>query len=240
MSVEPEILITLLRLTRNGPTECSLVSKNAKIPNQPAQALLRKLADQALIRWKGKAIEASRDQRVKIAVHAVELGADFERVCTTLEWDEFEFIATEAFKANNYDVLKNIRFKEKNGKRWEIDLLACRQPLILSVDCKHWQHKWTRAPIVTTVEQQVRRTRAISDALPNMHNKIRLDGWTHATVIPMILSLIPARFKFHQGTPVVAVLQLQSFLNELPGYTCSLTRFTQKLPPRKEQITEYM
>ena len=240
MSVEQEILITLLKLTRNGPTECSLVSQNAKTPTQTVQALLRKLADQALIRWKGKTIDASRDQRVKIAVHAVKLGADFERVCTTLEWSEFESIATEAFKANNYDVLKNIRFKEKNGKRWEIDILACRQPLILSVDCKHWQHKWTRAPIVTTVEQQVRRTRAVSDALPSMYSKIGLDGWTYATVIPMILSLLPTRFKFHHGTPVVAVLQLQSFLSELPGYTCSLTRFTQKLPTRNEQITEYL
>jgi hypothetical protein len=118
--------------------------------------------------------------------------------------------------------------------------LACRQPLILSVDCKHWQHKWTRAPIITTVEQQVKRTRAISNALPSMHSKIGLDGWTHATVIPMILSLIPTQLKFHHGTPVVAVLQLQSFLNELQGHTYSLTHFTQKLPIRKEQITEYL
>jgi Holliday junction resolvase-like predicted endonuclease len=240
MSVEREILIAMLKLTRNGPTEYSVVSKSARAPTQIAHAIIQKLVDQALIRWTENTIEATRDQRVKIAVHAIELGADFERVCKTLEWSEFESIATEIFKANDYHVLKNLRFKEKNGKRWEIDLLACRRPLILSVDCKHWQHKWTRGPIITTVEQQVMRTRAISDALPRMHNKIGLDGWTHATVVPMILSLIPAQLKLHQNTPVVAVLQLQSFLNELPAYTCSLTRFTQKFPTRKEQITEYL
>jgi len=240
MSVEREILITLLQLTRNQPTPVPLISTRARAPAQTVQALLRKLADQTLIRWSEQIIEVSRVQRVRIAVHAVRLGADFERVCATLEWSEFESIATEVFKANNYDVVKNLRFKERTGKRWEIDLLAWKRPLILSIDCKHWHHKWTRAPIIKTVEQQVMRTHAFFGALPWIYSKIMQESWTHVSVIPMILSLIPAQFKFHKGTPVVAVLQLQSFLNELPGYTCSLTHYTRKLPPREKQITEYL
>lgn len=180
------------------------------------------------------------EQRVKTAVQTIRLGGDFERVCTALDWREFEGVATQAFEVNNYNAIRNLRFKERGGKRWEIDLIAFRQPLILSVDCKHWQHRWTRAPVVEMVEKQVERTRAFSEALPSIRHKIRLDGWKQVIVIPMILSLIQAPFKFHNSTPIVAVLQLQSFLNELPAYTSSLTIFKQKLQVEDKRITEYL
>ena len=51
MSVEQEILITVLKLTRNGPIDYSLVGRSARIPAQTAETLLEKLADASLIRW---------------------------------------------------------------------------------------------------------------------------------------------------------------------------------------------
>lgn len=239
MSLEREILIAVLKLTKNGPVDQTVVGRSARVPAQTSVKLLQQLADQALIRCTGKIVEAFPDQRVRMAVRAIELGTDFERVCSTLEWKEFESISTEAFEVNDYLVMKNFRFKQKCGKRWEIDLLAFKQPLIVAVDCKHWQHKWTRAPVVATVELHVERTKAFSDALPYVHDKIGLGRWDHATVLPIILSLLPAPFKFHHNTPIVAALQLQSFLSELPGHAGSLTRFQQKIPIRNKQITEF-
>ncbi|MDH5448749.1 MAG: hypothetical protein OEY24_05595 [Candidatus Bathyarchaeota archaeon] len=239
MAVEREILITVLKLTRNGPIEYSLVGKNARIPAQIAEGVVKKLADAALVKWKGKVLEASSDQRVRIAVQAIKLGADFERVCRLLEWKEFESITTQAFEAYNYRVKKNFRFKGKNGKRWEIDLVACKRPLIASVDCKHWTHKWTRAPIIKTVEQHIERTKAFTDVLSNLYIKINLGEWKDATVIPIVLSLLISPFRIHRDTPIVPVLQLQSFLNELPAHIGSLTHFSQKLTKKDKEITEY-
>ncbi len=79
MTVEQEILIALLNLTKHGPTNHSLVSRNARIPTQTTQSLLRELGDQDLLRMRGNMIEASPEQRAEIAVHAIELGVDFER-----------------------------------------------------------------------------------------------------------------------------------------------------------------
>lgn len=239
MTVEREILITVLKLTRNGPTEYSLVGKNARVPAQTAEKFLKKLADANLVKWRDKILESSPNQRVKIAVQAIKLGADFERVCKLLEWKEFESITTKAFEAYNYRAQKNFRFKEKTGKRWEIDLVACKKPTIASVDCKHWQHRWTRAPIIKTVEQHVERTKAFTDILPSLHARIELDKWEHATVIPIILSLLPSSFKFHQNTPVVPIMQLQSFLSELPAHINSLAHFAQKLTRIDKEITGY-
>ncbi len=239
MSAEREILTTVLKLTRNGPIDYSLVGKAARIPAEMAESILRKLADDAFVKWRGKILEASPDQRVKIAVHALELGADSESICRLLEWKEFESIATAAFEAYDYHVIKNFRFKGKDGKRWEIDLLASKQPTIASVDCKHWGRGWTRASVVRTVEEHVERTKAFADVLPRIHVKIELGSWSHAKVIPIVLSLLPSPFKFHRDTPIVPVLQMQSFLNELPAHVDSLTHFSQKLTRTDREITEY-
>jgi Holliday junction resolvase-like predicted endonuclease len=239
MSTERETLIAILKLTGSGPTDCSLVGKSARIPAETVEDILKKLAENALVRWRGKVVEASPNQRVEIAIEALRMGADFESVCSLLEWREFESVTTASFETYNYQVTKNFRFKERSGKRWEIDLLACKHPLVISVDCKHWRHNWTRAPVMRVTEEHVERTRAFTDVLPNFFIDLGLDKWVSATVVPVVLSLLPAPFKFHHGTPVVPVLQLQSFLSELPGHTDSLTYFSQKLTRLDKEITEY-
>ena len=239
MTVEREILIAVLKLTRNGPIEYSLVGKNARIPAQTAKSRLEKLAEHDLVKWKGKILEASPSQRVRIAVQTLKLGADFERVCRLLKWKEFESIATKAFEIYSYNVKKNFRFKGKNGKWWEIDLVACKNPIIVSVDCKHWTRKWTKAPIIKIVKQHMERTKAFTDVLPDFYTWVKLGEWKHATVIPIVLSLLPNPLKFHRDTPIVSVLQLQSFLNELPAYINILTHFSQKITNMDKEITEY-
>jgi Holliday junction resolvase-like predicted endonuclease len=239
MIVEREILIAVLKSTRNGPIEYSLVGKNARIPAQTAKTFLEKLADNGLVKWRGKILEVSPTQRVTIAVQALKLGADSERVCRLLEWKEFESITTETFEVYDYRVKKNFRFKGKNGRRWEIDLVACKHPIIASLDCKHWTRKWTRAPIIKIVRQHVERTKAFVDVLPDLYTRIKLGGWKHVIVIPIILSLLPSPFKFYRDTPVVSVLQLQGFLNELPAHIDTLTHFPKKITKMDKRITDY-
>jgi len=239
MSVEIEILATLLKLTKKGPIDYSLVSRTARIPAQTAEKVLEKLADSSLVKWEGKLIKASPDQRVRIAVQALSLGADFERICRLLEWREFESIATTAFETYNHHVLKNFRFTDGNGKRWEIDLLASKQPVIASVDCKQWQRNWARSSIIKALEQHVERTEAFANALPKFYDRINLEKWEYATVVPIVLSLLSGPFKLYHKTPVVPVLQLQSFLNELPAHVNVLTHFSQKFTNVNRKITDY-
>ncbi|MFP3985467.1 MAG: hypothetical protein ACLFU9_05830 [Candidatus Bathyarchaeia archaeon] len=239
MSVEREILIAVLKLTKTGPTDYSLIGRNARIPAQTAESLLTKLADAKLIKWREKILEASPEQRVKIAVQALKLGADSERVCRLLEWKEFESITTTAFEIYNYYVVKNFRYKGEDGKRWEIDILGFKKPTIAAVDCKLWRRNWTRASIVKTVEEHVKRTQAFADTLSTLHTELKLEKWEHATVIPIVLSLLAGPFKFHYDTPIVPVLQLQNFLNELPTHIDLLTRFKKKISERDRKITEY-
>ncbi len=225
MAVERNLLISVLKLTKTGPVQRELVSRDARVPVEVADEMLRKLSDTGLIRYKGRLIEVSSNQRAKIAVHAVDLGADLERVCKVLEWSEFEDISATAFEVNNFTVKRRFRFKWA-GRRWEMDILGCKEPLVACVDCKHWRRGWRRSAIVKAVEAQVERTQALAEALPSLHEKAGLVNWKKATLVPMVLSLVPGPFKFYNNVPIVPVLQLPSFLNELPAHTISLTRFS--------------
>lgn len=224
MAVERNLLLSILKLTKTGPVEKTLVSRDAQILVQVADDMLRDFSKADLVQLRGKVIEASLNQRVKIAIHAVRLGADFESACNFLEWNEFEKIAATTFEFNHFNVIKGLRFKWA-GRRWEVDVLGCREPIIVSADCKHWHHGWTKSAITKTIDAQMKRTQALANAFPTLREKIGLADWKEATLIPMVLSLFPAPLKFYRNVPVVPILQLQDFLNELPAHIDSLTHF---------------
>ncbi|MFB0500847.1 MAG: hypothetical protein ACETVP_00075, partial [Candidatus Bathyarchaeia archaeon] len=167
MAVERDILISILKLTKSGPIAKELVVRDANVPAQVTDKLLKKFRGAELIKWKDKTIEASSNQRAKIAIHAIKSGADFERVCRVLEWIEFENLAATAFEANNFAVKRRFRFKWAK-RRWEIDVLGCREPLIACVDCKHWSHGWRGAAIRKAAEAQALRTKVLAEALPSL------------------------------------------------------------------------
>ena len=224
--IDREILMSILKLTVKGPVSKTLLSRNAGIPSQVTDEALRRFFSVGLLRLSDKAVETSLSQRVKIAVRTLQSGADFERVCSCLSWQEFESIAAMAFEANNFTVEKRFRFTWAN-RRWEIDVLGCKEPIIVCVDCKHWHHSWGRSAITKAVEAQIERTRALTETLYHTRKipkKLGLN-WKQGILMPLILSLVPGPFKFYKKAPVVPILQLQSFLSELPAYTDMLMYF---------------
>lgn len=223
-NIEIDLLVSILKLTRDGTVKQKLISKDARVSNEVAYELLGKLRKGSFIQWKDKAIDAFPHQRVKIAIHAIKLGADPERACRFLQWNEFENIAAEAFEASNFTVIKHFRFKWA-GRRWEIDILGCKKPFVACVDCKHWRRGWRRSAIIRTVKSQVERTQNLTEAFPFLFDELGLVNWKRATLVPVVLSLFPGPFKFYNNVPIVPILKLQNFLDELPAHTTFLTSF---------------
>jgi Holliday junction resolvase-like predicted endonuclease len=230
MAAISDVLISILKHTNNGPVAKEAVAMDVNVPVSVTNKLLKDFREIGLIEGKDDIIELSSNQRVKLAFHAINLGADIERVCKVLEWIEFENFASTAFETNNFTVKRRFRFR-KSGRRWEIDVLAYSEPYIVCVDCKRWRRGWGKSAITKMVEAQTLRTRALVEALPSLQKRVLLDGWTHAILFPAILSLFPGPAKFFQNVPVVPILQLQNFLDELPGHIASLTQFRAILGP---------
>ena len=224
MQVLSEVTISLLKVSRCKSVLVELVKKESKLPLEVIERLLQKWQHDGLLYVHNGFVEINTLQRLKLAVHALQGGADYERVSSVLGWKEFENIAAVAFEAHGYNVETNLRFRQ-GGRRWEIDIVGCRRPLVVCVDCKHWRRSLYPSKLKRAAEEQVRRTLAFSDSLPNPAPRVDCASWKDARFVPMLLSLMPARFKFHEGTPVVPILQLQDFLAQLPMCADSLKYF---------------
>jgi hypothetical protein len=88
MAVERDILISILKLTKSGPIAKEIVARDSNVSAQVTEEVLKKFRDAELVKLKDRTIEASSNQRAKIAIHAIKSGADFERVCRVLEWQQ--------------------------------------------------------------------------------------------------------------------------------------------------------
>ena len=226
MSVERNLLMSILKLTKEGTVLIESVNKEARIPLSTTLKLLDKLQNENLIYLKLKSIEVDSNNRLKLAIKAASLGADIEHISKFLCWQEFEEIAALALKNNGYIVKNNVRFKHE-GKRWEIDVVGCKKPLVICIDCKHWKRAISPSALHKIVDLQTQRALALADSLPDITLKLECVKWEKAKFIPAVLSLIPSAFKFCQSVPVVPVLQLQDFICQLPAYTES-TKFFSK------------
>lgn len=239
MRIGREVILSVLKLTQKGKVQEDHVAQDAHTPTDIADEVLRKLHEKNLIELNGNTLTTAPSQRIELAIEAIKQGADPQLTCRFLEWKEFESMTAAAFEANGYAVKKNVHFKDGKGKRWEIDIVACGQPRIVCADCKHWQHGWSRAAIEKTVNVQVQRTERFTESLQKSTNKLGLNKWTTATVIPIVIALTTNTLKIQDDTPIVGVLQLQSFINELPAQAVLLTHFAKILKPVTRELTEF-
>ncbi len=225
VSVERNLVISILKTTKEGPILIESVNKDAKIPSAVAKKLLSKLQSENLVYLNADSIEVDSGCRLKLAIKAASLGADVEHISDLLCWQEFEEIAAFALKSNGYTVQNNVRFKH-GGRRWEIDVVGCKKPLVVCIDCKHWQHGIALSVLRKIVNEQTQRTKAFAYSLPNIVLKLQCAKWEKAKFLPSVLSLIPSPLKFFDKVPVVPVLQLQDFINQLPAYVDTLRFFS--------------
>jgi Holliday junction resolvase-like predicted endonuclease len=217
VSIERNLLISVLKLTKEGTALAKDVNIDAHVPSESCIFLLQKMQNENLIYFKDDIIEAESEMRLKIALKAAQLGADLQRIGDLLKWQEFEEIAAEALKINGYTVYNNVRFKH-GSRRYEIDVVGCRKPLVVCIDCKRWQHAIAASALRKIVEDQCQRTEALADSLPNAKLQLECVKWDRAKFVPAVLSLMQGDCKFYYDVPIVPVLSLQDFIGQLPLY----------------------
>jgi Holliday junction resolvase-like predicted endonuclease len=217
LNLEINLIISILKLTKDGSVSNEIVKKDARMPSQIIAKLLSKLQNDGFVYLRKSFVEADNIQRLKLAVYAIELGADFELICSFLGWKEFEGMASLILERNGYAVNKNLWFRHA-GKRWEIDVVGYKKPIILCVDCKHWHHGMHPSALKKVAEEQRKRTIALAQSLPALVGKFEFASWDKTKIVPAVLSLFPGRFKFYDEVPIVPVLQFNDFINQLPAY----------------------
>ena len=227
MSVERNLIISLLKLTKEKPALIEHVNIDARVPSLTSRTFMAKMQNEGLIYLRQDTVHADSTSRLKLAVKAISLGADVELVGNLLCWQEFEEIAAFALKNYGYTVKNNVRFTH-SGHRNEVDVIGCNKPLVVCIDCKHWQHSISASMLRKIAEAQAERARSLADSLPNPKLDLECTRWKEAKFLPAVLSLTPSSIKFCDKVPIVPIFQLQDFLNQLPVHIESL-KYYQKV-----------
>jgi len=228
MTLEREVLISALKMTKEGGAQIEDISLDAEVPARIVYRIMRRNSESEIVRLNERTVIMDREQRLRAATRIIELGADIERVCKLLQWNEFEDVSAVAFESAGFSVKKHFRFKHLD-RWWEIDILALANSIAASVDCKHWHRGWRRSSITKIVEDQINRTKALAEASPLLLERMGMLKWNVARFVPIVLSLIPSDLKFCEHTPVVPILQLRDFLSEMPARVDSLVHFSKKV-----------
>jgi hypothetical protein len=145
-------------------------------------------------------------------------GVPLEEATKDLEWKDFEGVVSDAFEANGFRTIRNLRFSHEK-KRYEVDVVALERPRLVAVDCKHWglragKGSALRAASLAQLKRAVNLGKKAQE-VPGMD----MGGWGEATVVPCIVTLYEERVVENGGVLVVPISKLNSFIEELrSGY----------------------
>ncbi len=208
-------MLSILRHTHADKT--ITVDRLAELSRTPQSILHIYLEDLARVNFlslpKGE-VSTTDEQRIALAIRALQEGSDPERVCRELDWQEFEDISMIALDSNGYRTTKHFIFKH-GSKRWEIDLVGVGERLVLCIDCKHWMYGWHRSRIASAARQQIERTRALAAQTSNVMEKLKLPERAHFTFLPVLVTLADVASRTTQNIPIVPILRIRTFLSEL-------------------------
>lgn len=218
MSSEYEILKTILEETLKERTFSSdrIRHSSRALASQIEKTLIKMEADGAISR-SVDGFHVTSEQRLMIAQRAILSGADPERISRALSWQEFEDLAVAAFKSNGFSTKKHFVFKA-DQKRNELDILALREPLLLCVDCKRWARGWGPSRVRNAVRDQRNRTRALLLNAKSLGERAGFNSWTSGGALPLLLALADVNVRVVDGTPIVSVLRLGSFLAGISAF----------------------
>ena len=225
MPAQRDILIALLENTQKKPVNSRTLREMIRVTDEAYDTYMTHLESSGLIDEELGNITASLNQRLELAIKAVQAGGDLERVSRALGWLEFEEIVARIFEENGYDVKRRFRF-QADGRRWEIDILATRRPLIVCAECKHWAKGLGNTTARRIAEIHLEKVETLSRSVGGLQGRMGIEGWGQATMIPMALSLQPARERIYRRIPVVSVYGLPGFLSEFEAQMDWLASFT--------------
>jgi len=227
-------LTRLLTFTNGETIEVEALRGSLRITHETFDALLQQLVDDGLASVQGETISLGLDQRLNVAMKAVEAGADTEAVSRSLGWLEFEELSAKVFETNGFCVLRRFRFTAE-GRRWELDLLAIHAPHLICGECKHWGKGIGNQTARGIIETHLEKTEVFTRHIEGLRERIGICGWSKAVIVPMTLTLSATPMAIYRRVPSVSVLALPSFINEFDGQLERLANWKKKLQPMKPE-----
>ena len=139
--------------------------------------------------------------KLKAAFTAITNGYPIEEVSECLDWRDFEGLVCHVLLENGFSVERNVILTKP---RMEIDVIGIKLNVAILIDCKHWK-RMSNSALIEIVKKQVNRVKRYASKL------------TGVMVVPVIVTLHQEEIIFVNKVPIVPIMQLSSFLDELYG-----------------------
>lgn len=127
---------------------------------------------------------------------------DLQRVSAEVVWQNFERLTAFIFEENNFLAVTNT-VKTLKKRRRQYDVIAKTNNRTFLVECKKWAGNRSRLSALKRAIEQ---------------HKERTEFYQHLTredAIPIVVTLIEEEIRSYEGVPIVPILKLNSFINEL-------------------------
>ena len=222
-------LVSILGLTKET-SKFSLedLSTLTKMPLSRVRELAEELSIEGMLALGQGVVSVDAEKRVRMALKSLAQGADPEKVCRLLSWQEFEEISVNSLEANRFSAVKHFVFKTDNRRR-EIDVIGVGRMLVICLDCKHWTRGVRGAVGEGVATRQIERVQSLA-ADERSKSRLGISSSTTVYFVPAIVSLLDSGPKFILEVPIVPVLKLNSFLSSIDPFIEGL--FTLKVKGR--------
>jgi len=158
----------------------------------------------------------SNSARFKLAFEAVRHGG-LQQVARALTWQEFEAFTEECLQTVGYVTQKGLIVKD-DSRRWQIDIVGKKSPMILAIDCKHWESPGYESKLSNAAEHQKLALQALIQQMAE-RGEVGREG---LLALPMILTLFEPRSRMVGGVVVVSIEQLGDFLERVSPFSSEL------------------
>jgi hypothetical protein len=131
---------------------------------------------------------------------------DLETVSEETIWQNFERLAGFIFEKNDFRVSINT-VKTYNKTKRQYDVISKKSNQTFLVECKKWAgNRYRLSALKKAIDQHKERT-------------LFYEHITHEDAIPLVVTLIEEEILVYEGLPIVPILKLNSFINELDDRT---------------------
>ena len=139
--------------------------------------------------------------KLKAAFTAITNGYPIEEVSECLDWRDFEGLVCHVLLENGFSVEKNVILTKP---RMEIDVIGVKLNVVILIDCKHWK-RMSSSALNEIVRKQINRVKRYAYEISDV------------VTVPVIVTLHQEQISFINKVPIVPIMQLSSFLDELYG-----------------------
>lgn len=128
-----------------------------------------------------------------------------------MTWQEFEEFVAQICTFHEFQAQHRFRFSL--ARRYEIDIVAKRQPYLLCIDCKQFGVRLGKTSALRLAsEKQLARTQALADHLSRFQAELKILDWREPVLLPVLVTMMLEEIQFHESIPIVPAALLNAFL----------------------------